>query len=124
MADLIRGEPGAKGRSYVFSEYLENEEAMIADSRYTLIVGTGARRRQDGYVADDPTPGPYVRLYDRQGDPNEDVDLADRTELADTRRWLIDALYERITTTRRADDPPPTGLDKLATIRRCLVPKD
>ncbi len=123
-SELVSGEPGAKGRSYVFSEYLENEEAMIADSRYKLIVGTGARKRQDGYVTDDPTPGPYVRLHDRQTDPGEDVDLSDRPELADTKRWLIDALYERITTTRNADDPAPVGLDKLATIRRCLVPKD
>jgi hypothetical protein len=44
--------------------------------------------------------------------------------MADTKRWLIDALYERITSTRNPDDQPPPGLDKLATIRRCLVPKD
>ena len=124
MADLVRGKPGEKGRSYIFSEYLENEEAMIADSRYKLVVGTGARRRTDGYVTDDPTPGPYVRLFDRESDPNEDVDLSGRHEMADTRRWLIDALYERITTTRNPGDQPPPGLDKLETIRRCLVPKD
>ncbi len=123
-ADLARGKDGAEGRSYVFSEYLENEEAMVCDSRFKLVVGTGRRRRQDGYVTDDPTPGPYVRLYDREADPNEDVDLSGRPEFADTRRWLIDALYERITTSRNPDDPAPPGLDKLETIRRCLVPKD
>jgi arylsulfatase A-like enzyme len=124
MADLVRGKAGGEGRSYIFSEYLDNEEAMIADSRHKLIVGTGARKRTDGYVTDVPTPGPYVRLYDRESDPNEDVDLADRPEMADTKRWLIDALFERITSTRNPDDQAPPGLDKLATIRRCLVPKD
>jgi len=124
MADLVRGKAGEKGRSYIFSEYLENEEAMIADSRYKLIVGTGARKRTDGYVTDNPTPGPYVRLYDREADPNEDVDLSGRPEMADTKRWLIDALYERITTTRNPGDQPPPGPDKLEAIRRCLVPKD
>lgn len=124
MADLIRGKPGEEGRSYVFSEYLENEEAMICDSRYKLVVGTGRRRRRDGYETDDPTPGPYERLYDRQDDPNEDVDLSARPEFADTRRWLIDALHERITNGRNPGDMPPAGLDKLETIRRCLVPKD
>jgi choline-sulfatase len=124
MADLARGKPGEKGRSYVFSEYPENEEAMISDGRYKLIVCSGRRRRRDGYETDDPTPGPYERLYDRQSDPNEDVDLSSRPEMADTKRWLIDALYERITTSRNPDDPAPSGLDKLETIRRCLVPKD
>ncbi len=124
MADLALGKPDAEGRSYIFSEYLDNEEAMIADSRYKLIVGTGARRRTDGYITDDPTPGPYIRLFDRESDPNEDVDLSARPEMADTKRWLIDALYERITTTRNPDDRPPPGLDKLETIRRCLVPRD
>lgn len=124
MADLARGKPDAEGRSYVFSEYLENEEAMISDARYKLVVGTGRRHRRDGYETDDPTPGPYVRLFDRQADPNEDVDLSDRPERADTKRWLIDALHERITSSRNADDPAPAGLDKLETIRRCLVPRD
>ena len=123
-ADLARGKAGERGRSYVFCEYLENEEAMVCDARYKLVVGTGRRRRQDGYVTDDPTPGPYVHLYDREADPNEDADLTDRPDLADTKRWLIDALYERITTSRNAEDPAPAGLDKLETIRRCLVPKD
>jgi choline-sulfatase len=124
MADLIRGKPGEKGRSYVFSEYPENEEAMISDGRYKLVVCSGRRRRRDGYETDDPTPGPYERLYDRQSDPNEDVDVSGRPEMADTKRWLIDALYERITTSRNADDPAPKGLDKLETIQRCLVPRD
>ena len=38
---LLEGEPGATGRDVVFSEYLENEEAMARSDRYKLIVGTG-----------------------------------------------------------------------------------
>jgi choline-sulfatase len=124
LADLARGRPGAKGREFVFSEYLENEEAMVRDTRYKLIVGTGHRRRQDGYVNDNPTPGPYERLYDLDTDPNEDVNLAGRPELAMIQNRLLDALFERITTTRNPDDQAPHGLSKIETIRKLLVPKD
>jgi arylsulfatase A-like enzyme len=124
LAALARARPGAKGREFVFSEYLENEEAMVRDARYKLIVGAGRRRRQDGYVNDNPTPGPYERLYDLETDPNEDVNLAGNPELAAVQSRLLDALYERITTTRNADDQAPQGLSKIETIRKLLVPKD
>src|SRR5262249_49079069 len=64
LVGLVKGEAGAKGRDVVFSEYLENEEAMVRTERYKLIVGTGGRHRQDGYATANPLPGPYERLYD------------------------------------------------------------
>src|SRR5258708_35188097 len=73
LEPLLRNQPGAHARSVVFSEYLENEEAMIRSARYKLIVGTGRRLRQDGYqtLHPLPLPGPYQRLYDMEVDPNE-----------------------------------------------------
>jgi choline-sulfatase len=124
FAKLARGEPGAKGRSVVFSEYLENEEAMVSDGRFKLIVGTGHRQRRDGYVTDDPTPGPYERLYDLKADPNEDVDIASRPESAGKLKELRDTLFDRITTTRQSDDRPPPGMGPMEAIRWCLVPRD
>ncbi len=124
LAALARGEPGSRGRAFVFSEYLENEEAMVSDGRHKLIVRTGRRHRRDGYETDDPTPGPSLRLYDLAADPVEDVDLSGRPDLAATKNRLLDELLSRLTTTRRPDDPPPAGLGRIETIRRCLVPRD
>jgi arylsulfatase A-like enzyme len=124
LVELTKGKPGAKGREFVFSEYLENEEAMISDGRFKLIVGTGNRRRNDGYATANPTPGPYEHLYDLASDPNEDADLVARPDLAAIHNRLLDALYERLTTTRTADDPPPRGLSRIETIHRCLRPRD
>ena len=124
FAPLARGKPGEKGRRYVFSEYLENEEAMLSDGRFKLVTGSGRRRRQDGYEAEDATPGPYERLYDLKSDENEDVDLASRPGLSAKLRELRDALFERITTTRNANDRPHPGLSPTAAIRWCLVPRD
>jgi choline-sulfatase len=122
--DLIEGKPGASGRSIVFSEYLENEEAMVSDGRFKLIVGTGNRKRTDGYVTDDPTPGPYVHLYDRDNDPEENHDLAGRAEFDEPQKSLEKAMFERITTTRKPGDTPPPEMKPMEAIRWCLVPRD
>ena len=63
-------------RSWIFSEYLENEEAYVRTDRWKLIFCSGKRKRGDGYVTDNPTPGRYVRLFDLQKDPGEFTDVA------------------------------------------------
>ena len=124
LKPLALGEPGAKGRDVVVSEYLENEEAMARSSRYKLVVGTGARRRLDGYEARNPLPGPSERLYDLEADPDEATDLRGRPDFApivdDLRRKLLD----RLATTRGARPAVPPGLSEPEALRWCLVPQD
>jgi len=124
LSALARGEPEAKGRDVVFSEYLENEEAMARSSRYKLIVGTGARRRRDGYETARPLPGPSERLYDLEADPEETTDLRDRADLAPIVAGLRRKLRDRLVTTRNPRDALPPGLSEAEEIRRCLVPQD
>lgn len=124
VAGLVRGEPNASGREFVFSEYLENEEAMIRSDRYKLIVGTGARERQDGYTTGRPLPGPYERLYDLRDDPGETLNLIGRPELAALEAGLRRELHRALTTTRRSGDEVPRGLSELEAIRWCLVARD
>ena len=47
-----------------------------------------------------------AELYDRDGDPEELVNLADREEMADTRKGLSVLLRERVSTARQK----PKGL--------------
>ena len=121
---LALGEPGAKGRDVVVSEYLENEEAMARSARYKLIVGTGARRRLDGYETIRPLPGPYERLFDVEADPVEATNLRDRPELAGVAADLRRALHDRLVTTRGTRTPVPPGLSEAEALRWCLVPQD
>ncbi len=121
---LVRGEPDAKGRDVVVSEYLENEEAMARSSRYKLIVGSGARRRRDGYETTNPTPGPYERLYDLEADPAETVNLRDRPELTPVVTELRAKLLDRLITTRGSRMPVPPALSPSEALRWCLVPQD
>ena len=121
---LLMGEPGARGRDIVVSEYLENEEAMARSERYKLIVGTGRRARRDGYVSGNPTPGPYSRLFDLRADPEETDDLSAAAELGDVRERLLRAMYERLTTTRPEGEHVPEGLTERVAVEWCLRPRD
>jgi choline-sulfatase len=69
---LFEGAP----REQIFSVYLENEEACLIEGRWKLIYTTGQRKRNDGYLTANPTPGRIVRLYDRKADPGEFKNLA------------------------------------------------
>jgi arylsulfatase A-like enzyme len=127
LVPLLKGaspRDGGRGRDVVFSEYPENEEAMIRSSRYKLIVGTGQRRRKDGFRAVRPPTGPYQRLYDLEADPDETTDLSGKPELVGVKAGLRHRLYERLITTREGCEPVPRGLSEVDAIRWCLVPRD
>lgn len=124
LAPIVRGKAGAVGHDAAFSEYTENEEAMVRTRRFKLIVGTGARDRKDGYTTGRPLPGPYVRLFDELNDPGETHDLADDPHYRSIRDDLIDRLHHRLTSTREGLEPLPPSLDRMAAIRWCLVPRD
>ncbi len=126
LAPLVLGKPQAKGRDVVFSEYTENEEAMVRSQRYKLIVGSGKRLRQDGYQIRQPLPlpGPYQRLYDLVDDPGETRDKSEDPGFAAVKSDLLGRMYERLTTTRDGLEPVPPGLNQLETIHWCLVPRD
>ena len=60
----------------VFSEYNENEEAMVRSDRFKLIVGTGRRERKDHLESGRPLSGPVQRLFDLERDPDETLDVS------------------------------------------------
>ena len=125
LAPLLRSEPGAQARDVVFSEYLENEEAMIRSAHYKLIVGSGRRLRQDGYQTRYPVPlpGAYERLYDLDHDPGETTDIAADPRVASVKDELINQMYARLKSTWDGLEPIPRGHSRLDSIRWCLVPR-
>jgi choline-sulfatase len=124
LEPLVRGQAGARGHDAVFSEYLDNEEAMIRTARFKLIIGTGRRLRQDGYQTGKPLPGPYQRLFDLVDDPGETRDLADDPRHQAVKQDLLHRMYRRLTSTRDGLGPVPPGLSELESIHWCLVPRD
>jgi arylsulfatase A-like enzyme len=70
LRPYVEGRHVAAARDYIFSEYLENEEAYIRTERFKFIYCSG-KRAQQWYKTENPTPGRYVRLYDLKSDPGE-----------------------------------------------------
>jgi choline-sulfatase len=124
LGPLVRGKAGARGHDEVFSEYLDNEEAMVRNARFKLIVGTGRRLRQDGYQTGKPLPGPYQRLFDEVADPGETRDLAADPRYQAVKGDLLHRMHRRMTTTRDGLEPVPPGLSELEAIHWCLIPRD
>ncbi len=125
LGPLLRGEPGARGREVVFSEYLENEEAMVRTERYKLIVGLGERVRNDGYKTRNPTlPGHYIRLYDEQTDPRETRDLSASLAMAPVREALQSLMLERMRATSTGVHSIPSVLKPMDAIYWRLRPRD
>jgi len=126
LEPLLAGKPGAEAHDVVFSEYLENEEAMVRSARYKLIVCTGRRLRQDGYQTAEPRrlPGPYMRLYDLVLDPGETRDLSNDPAHASIKEHLLGRMVERMVATREGLKPVPPGLSRLDSIHWCLVPPE
>jgi len=126
LQPVLEGKPGAAAHEVIFSEYLENEEAMVRSARYKLIVGTGRRLRQDGYQTKRPLPlpGPYERLYDLESDPGESKNLSDDPRLRSVNEDMLNHMYTRLVSTREGLEPIPPGLSRMEAIEWCLVPRD
>ncbi len=125
IAPLVQRKPGALAHDVVFSEYLENEEAMVRSSRFKLIVGTGQRLRQDGYHTAEPLPAqPYERLFDEIADPEENNDLSEDSRFSAVKDELIERMYERLVATRSdvKRNPRPGSIRR--EIDKYLVPPD
>lgn len=67
----LEGKPASVEPGHVVSEYLENEEVFVRTERWKFVYGSGSRRREDGYVTDQPKPGRYTKLFDLEADPGE-----------------------------------------------------
>jgi arylsulfatase A-like enzyme len=120
---VLRGEASGHRRT-VFTEYLENEEAAVRNSRWKFIFCSGRRERQDGYKTDNPTPGRYKRLYDLQADPGEFTDLSGRKEYAGFVAQLQQAMLDRFRETHPEAAALPRGLKVEEQIEWFLRPRD
>ncbi|MDE3167517.1 MAG: sulfatase-like hydrolase/transferase, partial [Acidobacteriota bacterium] len=109
-------------REWIFSEYLENEEACVRTERWKYAHGSGKRARQDGYRTDNPTPGRTVRLYDLESDPGE------FTNVAAKHPEVVEDLAKRMLGRFRGTHPEagaePPGMTVAEAIEWYLRPRD
>ena len=122
LRPYLAGEPMAKRRDHIFSEYLENEEAFLRTDRWKFIFCSGKRERQDGYKTDNPKPGRYIRLYDLKSDPGEMTDVAKKHP--DAVKKMQALLLDRFRATHPDAASEPKGLGVEEAIEFYLPPRD
>jgi choline-sulfatase len=109
-------------RSWIFSEYLENEEAYVRTDHWKFIFCSGKRKRDDGYVTENPTPGRYVRLFDHRNDPGEFTNVAARN------RGVVDKMQtlmlKRFRTTHPEAASEPQRLSPEESLDWYVRPRD
>jgi len=122
LRPYLEGKRPSKPRTGIMSQYLENEEVYLADSRWKLILGSGRRKRTDGYETDNPTPGRYTKLFDLKADPGEFVNVA--TKYPEVTGAMTASILTRYRTTHPDAPREPKGLPPLDAIDFYVTPRD
>jgi arylsulfatase A-like enzyme len=111
-----------KPRDHVFSQYLENEEAYLKTARWKYIIGSGKRKRTDGYETDNPTPGRYQRLFDLKADPGEFTDVSAKQPAVV--KQMQDLLLARYRATHPEAEQEPRTSTREVALEHYLRPRD
>jgi hypothetical protein len=122
LRPYLEGRRPEAPRSHIFSEYLENEEAYIRTDRWKFFFCSGMRKRDDGYVTDNPTPGRYVRLFDHANDPGEFTNVAASNR--DTVEKLEKLMLERFRLTHPDAPKEPQRLSVEEALDWYVRPRD
>lgn len=111
-----------EARDFIFSEYLENEEAFVRTRKWKFIFCSGRRARTDGYDIDNPTPGRYVRLYDLEKDAGEFTDVAPNNPKVVAQ--MEDLMLARFRKTHPDVDKEPGNLSREDALAWYVRPRD
>ncbi|MBE0659820.1 MAG: sulfatase-like hydrolase/transferase [Bryobacteraceae bacterium] len=109
-------------RSHIVSEYLENEEVFVRDARWKYIYCSGRRKREDGYLTADPTPGRYERLFDLEHDSGEFTDVA--AKHPDVVKKMKEIALRRFRETHMEAQSEPKGKSTDDSLDFYLRPRD
>jgi arylsulfatase A-like enzyme len=122
LRPYLEGRKPDAPRTWIFSEYLENEEAYIRTERWKLIFCSGKRKRTDGYETDNPTPGRYLRLFDLQTDPGEFDNVAGQNH--ETVQSLEKLMLDRFRSTHPEAAREPQRLSMEESLEWYVRPRD
>jgi choline-sulfatase len=122
LRPYLEGRRASAPRREIFSQYLENEEVFAANDRWKFIFCSGKRARTDGYETDHPTPGRYLRLYDKKTDPGEFHDVS--AKYPEAVRAMEQMIVNRFRTTHPEASLEPKGLSLPESIEFYVKPRD
>jgi len=95
-------------RSYVFSEFLPDNKAMVRTKKWKYVFHSGKRDLGMGYATGNPPLGINHRLYDLESDPEETTNLASLSQHGAVLNELQQLMIQRfMETDPRAEALPP-----------------
>lgn len=113
-----------KHRDHVFSEYLEDNLAMLRTERWKYVFTSGKKDLALGYATGQGAPGMTHRLYDLKNDPGELRSVSHETKYAKVLRELKLAMLERFKSTHPLSDKLPSGLSVDDALAWFCEPRD
>ncbi|MBK1880478.1 sulfatase family protein [Pelagicoccus mobilis] len=123
LKPLVSGETD-QHRHQVFAEFLEDNKAMIADSKFKYVFTTGKRDLGQGYATGQGASGLYHRLYNLEKDPTESTNLARHPEYKEVVVRYQEKLLEQYKSSHPNADQIPDGLTPLGQLVWFLEPRD
>lgn len=123
LLPLLTGQ-GAAIREYVFSEYLEDNLAMVASKKWKYVFTTGKRDLGLGYATGKGASGVVHMLYDLEHDPRETTNLA----CEEVQSVLVDSLQnvmlQKFMETHPMAQYVPSGLNTTGKLIWFCEPND
>lgn len=92
-------EGGSEFKDFAFSEYLEDNLAMITTKRWKYMFTSGRRDLGIGYKTGLGPPGVVHRLYNLENDPAETTNLAYQPAYRDTLQQLKNVMLQKFLST-------------------------
>ena len=111
-------------REYVFSEYLEDNKAMVASQKWKYIFTTGKRDLSLGYETGKGPSGVDERLYHLKRDPGETHNVADEPENQAILESLRQVMLQRFMQTHPDAKDVPEHLNTLGRLIWFCEPRD
>ena len=111
-------------QKYAFSEFLEDNKAMVASKKWKYIFTTGKRDLGQGYATGYGPSGIYHRLYDLQEDPGETTNLAYLPEYEEKLKELQEVMINFFMETYPYVEELPPALNRIGKLVWFCEPRD
>jgi arylsulfatase A-like enzyme len=123
LLPLLEGK-SERHRDHVVIEYGHNDEACIRTEKWKLVYERGVDTRDDGYDPAGDPPGPKLRLFDLESDPEEMTSVAERPENRAVVSDLTDKLVKHLAATARRPERIPRSFDPRELLDHLSQPDD
>lgn len=124
LNDFLEGDTTKIHREFVFSEYLQDDKAMVATKKWKYIFTSGKYDLDLGYETGYGPSGIYHRLYNLNEDPDETTNLAYKEEHLEKVNQMQEMMLQKFINTHPYADRLPGELNRIGQLVWFCQPRD